>query len=106
MKALTFAGRQSVRFESVAEPEITSPSDALVEVLLAGICGSDLHVYHEREKGLDPGTVLGHEFVGQVVAVGRGVTAINVGDRVASPFTTSCGQCHDANTIRSGLIGF
>lgn len=93
MKALTFAGRQSVRFATVAEPEITSPSDALVEVRLTAICGSDLHVYHEREKGLDPGTVLGHEFVGHVVAVGRNVTTVEVGDRVASPFTTSCGRC-------------
>ena len=93
MKALTFAGPQNVRFESVAEPAIQGPSDALVEIRLTAICGSDLHVYHEREKGLDPGTVLGHEFVGEVVAVGRGVTAIKVGDRVASPFTTSCGRC-------------
>lgn len=93
MKALTFAGRETVRFESVAEPAIASPSDALVEVRLSAICGSDLHVYHEREKGLDPGTVLGHEFVGEVVETGSSVTSIKPGDRVASPFTTNCGRC-------------
>jgi threonine dehydrogenase-like Zn-dependent dehydrogenase len=93
VRALTFAGRESVRLESVAEPVITAPSDAIVDVRLSAVCGSDLHVYHEREKGLDLGTTLGHELVGEVVEAGRDLTALKPGDRVASPFTTSCGRC-------------
>ncbi|MGD8897871.1 MAG: alcohol dehydrogenase catalytic domain-containing protein, partial [Acidobacteriota bacterium] len=93
MRALTFAGRRSVRLESVAEPEIVAPSDAIVEVRLTAVCGSDLHVYHEREKGIDVGTTLGHELVGEVVEIGRSLTTLKPGDRVASPFTTSCGRC-------------
>jgi threonine dehydrogenase-like Zn-dependent dehydrogenase len=93
VKALTFAGRRSVRLESVAEPEIVAPFDAIVEVRLTAVCGSDLHVYHEREKGIDVGTTLGHELVGEVVEIGRSLTTLKPGDRVASPFTTSCGRC-------------
>lgn len=93
MKALTFAGRHAVRFESVPEPVIEAPTDALVAVRLAGICGSDLHVYHEREKGLDHGTTMGHELVGEVVEVGDEVVTLRPGERVACPFTTSCGRC-------------
>jgi threonine dehydrogenase-like Zn-dependent dehydrogenase len=93
VKALTFGGRKSVRYESVAEPAIEEPSDVIVGVRLTAVCGSDLHVYHERERGLDPGTVLGHEFVGEVLETGAGVETFKPGDRVASPFTTSCGRC-------------
>jgi len=93
MKALTFAGRCEVRVESVDDPVLESATDAIVDVRLAGICGSDLHVYHEREKGIDPGTTLGHELVGTIVEVGRGVETLRPGDRVACPFTTSCGRC-------------
>jgi len=93
VRALTFAGRREVRVLSVAEPVLEAPTDAIVEVRLAGICGSDLHVYHEREKGIDPGTTMGHELVGTVVEVGREVGTLRRGDRVACPFTTSCGRC-------------
>jgi threonine dehydrogenase-like Zn-dependent dehydrogenase len=93
MKALTFHGKQTIKYESVPDPTIESPTDAMVNVHLAGICGSDLHVYHEREKGLDQGTVMGHEFVGEIVAVGADVAAFKPGDVVFSPFTTNCGRC-------------
>ncbi len=93
MKALTFAGKRTIRLESVAEPTIEDPSDALVAVRLSAVCGSDLHVYHERETGLDHGTVMGHELVGEVVEVGPAVSGLKPGDRVAAPFTTSCGHC-------------
>jgi threonine dehydrogenase-like Zn-dependent dehydrogenase len=93
VKALTFAGRRTVRVDEVAEPVIAAPSDAIVEVRLSAVCGSDLHVYHEREKGLDLGTTLGHEVVGAIIEVGHGVETLKPGDRVASPFTTSCGRC-------------
>ncbi len=62
-------------------------------VRLAAICGSDLHVWHGRETGLDPGTVMGHEFLGEVVDIGAGVSRIHRGDLVVSPFSTSCGAC-------------
>jgi len=93
MRALTFHGCESIRLESVPDPRIEAPSDAIVQVRLSSICGSDLHPYHEREKGLDHGTVMGHEFVGEIVETGRDATGLSVGDRVLSPFSTSCGRC-------------
>ncbi|NKB88570.1 MAG: alcohol dehydrogenase catalytic domain-containing protein [Acidobacteria bacterium] len=94
MKAITFAGFRDVEFETVEDPRIEAPTDAIVEVAVAGICGSDLHPYHEREEGLDFGTVMGHEFVGRVAEVGADVTRVKVGDVVYCPFTTNCGECH------------
>ena len=93
MRALTFQGIETVRVETVADPAIEEPGDAVVRVVAAGVCGSDLHVYHGREQGLDLGTVMGHELVGEVVAVGDEVRRFAPGDRVVSPFTTSCGRC-------------
>ncbi len=77
----------------VADPQILAPTDAIVEVERTAICGSDLHVYHGREAGLDDGTVMGHEFVGRVVEAGSEVRAHKRGDLVLSPFTTNCGAC-------------
>lgn len=93
MKALTFHGKQSIKYESVSDPEIKHPKDVIIKVLLSAICGSDLHVYHERETGLDFGTVMGHEFVGEIVEVGHDVKSFLKGDIVFSPFTTNCGEC-------------
>jgi 2-desacetyl-2-hydroxyethyl bacteriochlorophyllide A dehydrogenase len=93
VKALTFGGEKVVHLASVPEPTVEAPGDVLVQVLLSAVCGSDLHVYHAREKGLDPGTVMGHEMVGEVLEVGSEVSAVRAGDRVACPFTTSCGRC-------------
>ncbi len=93
MKALTFRSPFDVRCEEVAEPRLEEPGDALVRIELAAICGSDLHVYRGVEAGLDPGTVLGHEFLGTVVAAGAAVERFQVGERVVSPFSTSCGTC-------------
>jgi len=93
MKALTFQGERAVAVESVDDPRLERATDALVRVDLAAVCGSDLHVYHGRESGLDAGTVLGHEFVGEIVECGREVGGLRPGDRVLSPFTTSCGHC-------------
>ncbi len=75
------------------DPGISAPTDAIVRVSLTAICGSDLHVYHEREQGCDHGTVMGHEFVGEVVETGSDVTDLKKGIAVVSPFTTSCGAC-------------
>ncbi|MEO1050879.1 MAG: alcohol dehydrogenase family protein [Bacteroidota bacterium] len=94
MKALTFRGRQNIQFESVPDPEILDPLDAIVKVTLTAICGSDLHIYHEREHGCDHGTVMGHEFTGEIMAIGSGVKTHRIGDKVISPFTTNCGTCY------------
>jgi threonine dehydrogenase-like Zn-dependent dehydrogenase len=98
MKAITYHGPQDFRVESVAEPKLVAPTDALVQVELAAICGSDLHVWHGRELGADPGTIMGHEFGGTILETGKEVTRFRPGDRVASPFTTSCGSCFYCRT--------
>jgi len=93
MKALTYQGIERLRLDDVARPEIVAPGDVVVRVDVAGLCGSDLHVYHGRETGLDHGTIMGHEFAGEVVEVGSEVSLWHAGDIVVSPFTTSCGRC-------------
>src|SRR5690606_14721034 len=93
MRAITFRGIRDVVLQEIAEPSIRDAHDVVVRVQLAAICGSDLHPYLGRETGLDVGTVMGHEFLGEVVAVGSGVAQLRVGDRVVSPFTTNCGAC-------------
>lgn len=93
MQALTFQGKETLRYESIPDPVIEAPADAIVKVHACAICGSDLHPYFEREKGLDHGCAMGHEFVGEIVEVGKNVSTLRKGDRVMSPFTTSCGEC-------------
>ena len=93
MQAVVFRSEREVACESVPDPGLVDPTDALVRVRLTAICGSDLHVYHGREKGLDVGTVMGHEFVGEILECGRDVRGWKPGDSVLSPFTTSCGSC-------------
>ncbi|KAF6258722.1 chaperonin 10-like protein [Scenedesmus sp. NREL 46B-D3] len=91
MLALTFGGTEQIALATVDKPRLLQPTDVIVKVTLCGICGSDLHPYHGREAGLQPGTIVGHEFTGLVEAVGEQAAA--PGDRVMSPFTTSCGAC-------------
>jgi len=93
MQALTFGGVENIVYQIVPEPKILNPTDAIVQISLSGICGSDLHVYHGRETGIDEGTVMGHEFVGTVIETGNAVKKFYKGSRVLSPFTTSCGTC-------------
>jgi threonine dehydrogenase-like Zn-dependent dehydrogenase len=93
MRALTYHGIRDVRVDACPDPALVSPTDAIVAVRFGAICGSDLHVWHGRETGLDPGTVMGHEFLGEIVDAGPGVTRWQRGDLVVSPFTTSCGVC-------------
>lgn len=97
MKAIIFNGKESVKCERVPDPGILESTDVIVKVDLAGICGSDLHVYYEREKGLDLGTVMGHEFVGEIVETGKSVRNFKKGEKVISPFTTNCGACFFCN---------
>lgn len=88
------------------------PTDVILRIQLAAICGSDLHVWHGRETGLDQGTVMGHEFIGEIVDVGSAVGGFRRGDRVVAPFTTSCGDCRfcriglTARCIRGELFGW
>lgn len=78
---------------TVPDPSIVEPEDVVVRNRLSAICGSDLHVYLGRERGIEPGTVMGHEFLGEVVEVGKAVKGLKAGDLVVSPFTTNCGKC-------------
>lgn len=92
MRALTWHGKHDVRVDTVPDPEIVNPRDALIEVTSTAICGSDLHLYDGVIPGVLPGDILGHEFMGTVVDVGPRST-LKKGDRVVVPFTISCGKC-------------
>lgn len=92
MRALTWHGTKDVRVDTVADPEIVNPRDAVIEVTSTAICGSDLHLYNGVIPGMMAGDILGHEFMGRVVEVGRDST-LKIGDRVVVPFTISCGAC-------------
>ncbi len=93
MRALTWHGKHDVRVETVPDPEIVNPRDALIEVTSTAICGSDLHLYDGVIPGMLAGDILGHEFMGRVVDVGPKST-LKKGQRVVVPFTISCGQCY------------
>lgn len=92
MRALTWHGKQDVRVDTVDDPQIINPRDAIIEVTSTAICGSDLHLYDAVIPGLKAGDILGHEFMGRVVEVGARST-LKVGQRVVVPFTISCGAC-------------
>ena len=92
MKAVTFQAPGEIRVDERPEPELLAPDDAIVQVEATGVCGSDLHIYHGRVK-IEPGFVIGHEFVGEVIAAGDAVTKVDVGDRVLGCFHTACGSC-------------
>ena len=93
MQGCCFQDIQEVQHRTLADPQLATPDQAIVRVEMAGLCGSDLHPFFGRETGLDPGTVMGHEFVGRVVETGSAVHTVQVGDRVSCPFTTNCGNC-------------
>jgi threonine dehydrogenase-like Zn-dependent dehydrogenase len=93
MKALTWQGLNEVAIEDVPEPRIEEPTDAVVRVTSTAICGSDLHLYGVLAPYLQPGDILGHEFMGIVEEVGSDVGDLQVGDRVVVPFNISCGHC-------------
>jgi threonine dehydrogenase-like Zn-dependent dehydrogenase len=92
MRALAFHGTHDVRVDTVDDPEIINPRDAIIRVTSTAICGSDLHLYDGVIPGVMPGDVLGHEFMGEVVETGPGST-LTKGQRVVVPFTISCGGC-------------
>ncbi|WP_341212712.1 zinc-dependent alcohol dehydrogenase [uncultured Limimaricola sp.] len=92
MRALTYHGKHDVRVDTVPDPEIVNPRDAIIEVTSTAICGSDLHLYDGVIPAVQKGDILGHEFMGRVVETGSGST-LKKGQRVVVPFTISCGQC-------------
>lgn len=93
MKALTWHGKSDIRCESVPDPRIEHPRDAIIKVTACAICGSDLHIYDGAIPDMHSGDIVGHETMGEVVEVGPDAGDLNVGDRVVVPFTISCGQC-------------
>ncbi len=93
MQALTWHGKNDVRVERVEDPSIVNPRDAIIKVTSTAICGSDLHLYHALIPTLMPGDILGHEFMGEVVEVGKENKRLKKGDRVVVPFVIACGKC-------------
>jgi threonine dehydrogenase-like Zn-dependent dehydrogenase len=94
VKAVVWHGKRDVRVDTVPDPAIEEPTDAIIRVTSTGICGSDLHLYEVLGPFLDEGDILGHEPMGIVEAVGSGVKHIAPGDRVVVPFNISCGHCY------------
>lgn len=92
MRALTWHGTHDVRVETVDDPEIINPRDAIIKITSTAICGSDLHLYDGVIPGVMPGDILGHEFMGEVVETGKDST-LKKGQRVVVPFTIACGGC-------------
>jgi threonine dehydrogenase-like Zn-dependent dehydrogenase len=93
MRAACWHGKHDVRVETVPDPRIVNPRDAIVRVTRTAICGSDLHLYNGVIPTMKPGDVLGHEFMGEVLEVGAGVRNLGRGDRVIVPFPIACGAC-------------
>ncbi len=98
MKAVAWHGKRDVRVDTVPDPVLEHPTDAIVKITSTGICGSDLHLYEVLGPYLDAGDILGHEPMGIVQEVGAEVTHIKPGDRVVIPFNVSCGHCFMCGT--------
>src|SRR3977135_2207681 len=94
MRAVCWEGKEKIRVETVPDPVILNPRDAIIKVTTTAICGSDLHIYDGYIPTMQKGDVLGHEFMGEVVDVGKNNTRLRVGDRVVVPFTIACGRCY------------
>ena len=93
MRALCWHGKGDVRVDTVADPEIKHPRDAIIKVTACAICGSDLHLLDGYQPTMEAGDILGHEFMGEVVEIGRGNTSLQVGQKVVVPFVIACGSC-------------
>jgi len=93
MRALTWHGKNDVRVDTVPDPELINPRDAIIRITSTAICGSDLHLYHALIPTLQKGDILGHEFMGEVVDVGKGNKTLKKGQRVVVPFVIACGKC-------------
>lgn len=94
MKALVWHGKEDIRCDTVSDPEIEDPRDAIIKVTSCAICGSDLHLFHNFIPAMLPGDIMGHEMMGEVVEVGSGVNgSLKKGERIVVPFTIFCGEC-------------
>jgi threonine dehydrogenase-like Zn-dependent dehydrogenase len=93
MKALCWHGKSDVRVENVPDPKIADHRDAIIRVTATAICGSDLHIFDGYVPAMESGDILGHEFMGEVVEVGKEVKNLKSGDRVVVPFAIACGGC-------------
>jgi threonine dehydrogenase-like Zn-dependent dehydrogenase len=93
MRALCYHGKTDVRVNTVPDPKILNPHDAVIRITATAICGSDLHLYDGYIPTMEEGDILGHEFMGEVVEVGREVKNLKSGDRVVVPFDIGCGRC-------------
>jgi threonine dehydrogenase-like Zn-dependent dehydrogenase len=103
MQALRWYGTHDVRVETVPDPKIQNPRDAIIDITLTAICGSDLHLYDGYIPTMEKGDILGHEFMGDVVEVGPEVDNLAVGDRVVVPFPIACGHCYYCHTEQHSL---
>lgn len=101
MRAVVYHSPKDIRLESVPEPVLQGPEDAIVRVTVASICGSDLHILHGLMPQMNEGAIIGHEFVGVVEAVGSTVDGFRPGDRVVGPAAVWCGTCR---ACRKGLL--
>ncbi|MDX3278423.1 alcohol dehydrogenase catalytic domain-containing protein, partial [Streptomyces scabiei] len=102
MKGFVFRGPGQSSWQDVPDPGIKDPTDVIVRVDTVTICGTDLHILKGDVPGVRPGTVLGHEAVGEVVEVGGGVRTVRPGDRVLVSCITACGRCR---FCREGAYG-
>jgi threonine dehydrogenase-like Zn-dependent dehydrogenase len=103
VKALCWNGARDVRLETVPDPSILNPQDAILRVTATAICGSDLHLYNGVIPAMMPGDILGHEFMGEVVETGSAVRRLTVGDRVVVPFAIACGRCTPCSRTQFSL---
>ena len=94
MRALVWHGKEDIRCDTVTDPEIEDPRDAIIKVTSCAICGSDLHLFHNFIPAMMPGDIMGHEMMGEVVETGSGMNGkLKKGDRIVVPFTIQCGEC-------------
>src|SRR4051794_29796147 len=93
MRANCWMGKRKVQVQEVPDPKILNARDAIIRITSTAICGSDLHLYNGFIPTMEPGDILGHEFMGEVVEVGKGVSNLKQGDRVVVPFPIACGNC-------------
>ena len=93
MRATCWHGTKNIQIDEVPDPKILNPRDAIVKISSTAVCGSDLHLYNGFIPSMKRGDILGHEFMGEVIETGKGVTNLRVGDRVVVPFPIACGHC-------------
>jgi threonine dehydrogenase-like Zn-dependent dehydrogenase len=93
MKATCWHGTKNIQVDTVPDPKLINPRDAIIKITSTAVCGSDLHLYNGFIPSMKRGDILGHEFMGEVIEKGAGVSNLNVGDRVVVPFPIACGHC-------------